>query len=682
MITTQRPLKIRDILGVCHHDYDGKIWGNEDFLTSKSWVSLCVIVQLYSQIFNSKPTFLFPEYYCDDTLSSLRDIANIEYYKLDEKLNIDIDKIKKQIKDRNCYDFLVAVHFFGKEYDFNDIKAFCKSNNVILIEDAVHVAIPNGKIGKYGDFTLYSPWKIYGLYDGAILNINSDTIFELSKEEICKRIKHIMSEFDVHSSIKVNSWKIKKIIQKIIPNVKRGTLGVKIRQNANENKRKSKHYIPKVSKFSSRIISGIKQADMENLMERKHELAMSIEHYVQRKYGVKSFYDETFMNSLPYAIVLSIDDYYVKQKIVDDINKIGCIAYEWPNLPIDLPKDTNAFDIKRKLLFITVHDGIKLESLSKHFCYSDYYKIDTNKNLEIKLIDEETYGCFSTKIMIPILQSIVYGKAKKDVQGWKRKLYMISINGKTIAVFTVLSKYGFIHRINHGPVFSNEIDNEDRIMLIKAIKKTFSGITKGVLFFAPNLCRIGYNINSMLAMGFKYRNEYFSTGFIDLNKTEEELRKQLSSKWRNCLKNAEKRGLIVQQIKSKEEFYQMLKLHKTDKENRSYSDSGDNITEYLFDHSSLLGLYVKNDIGEIISFVFISLHGETATYYIGWSNDEGYKSNASRLLLWHSIIILKEKSCHWFDVGGIDFINTKGVAEFKSGTGCAIYEYVGEFVAY
>lgn len=682
MITTQRPLEFHNLLRGGAQNCKNKIWGDEGFLMSQSWISLWIIIKLYSQIFNSKPALLIPEYYCDDTLSHLRGSANIEYYKLDEKLRIDVDKIKKQIKDNNHYDFLVAVHYFGKEYDFNNIKAFCKNNKVLLIEDAVHVAIPNGKIGKYGDFIIYSPWKIYGLYDGAILNVNSDTIFELSKDETCKKIEQIISELHETRSLKINAWKIKKIIQRIIPNVKRCTLGINGNQILKEKANDLKDVPQKVSKFSSGIISGIKQEQIEILMARKQELSMSIEHYILKKYGVKSFYDESFANSMPYAIVLKIDNYDLKQKIAEEINKIGCISYEWPKLPIDLPKDTNAFNIKKSLLLITVHDGIKLQRVKKQLVYSDCYRIDTYKKVVIDSIDEGTYDKFSADTVLPVLQSIVYGKAKMDVQGWKRKLYRISIDGNIVAVLTVLSKYGFIHRINHGPVFSNEIDYEDRIMVIEAIKKTFSGVTKGVLFFAPSLSRTGYNVNSMLSMGFKYRTEYFSTGFIDLNKQEDELRKELSSKWRNCLKNAENRGLIVQEIKDKEEFYHSLNLHATDKETRSYSDSGDDITEYLYEHNSLLGLYVKNDSGDIISFVLIALHGKTATYYIGWSNEEGYKSNASRLLLWDGMIRLKSRGYHWFDLGGIDFINTKGVAEFKSGTGCDMYEYVGEFVAY
>ena len=93
-----------------------------------------------------------------------------------------------------------------------------------------------------------------------------------------------------------------------------------------------------------------------------------------------------------------------------------------------------------------------------------------------------------------------------------------------------------------------------------------------------------------------------------------------------------------------------------------------------------MSLVVKDEAGEVISFIMTAIHEKTATYYIGWSNSEGYKCNASRLLLWASIRNAKENGIEWFDLGGIDFVNTKGIAEFKKGSGCQIYEYIGEFI--
>ena len=674
MITTQRYLKNKQLIGLTKTERGYNSFWNIDnsIITSKSWVSLVLIMSLFKKKNGRKPFTLFPEYYCNDTLCHLRKFTDIDYYRIDKSLMIDIDHIKDLLNSEKRYDFVIAVHFFGKEYDFNNLRSICKNNNVWLIEDAVHVLLPYGKIGKYGDFCIFSPWKTYGLYDGAILNINNDELLD----EIRKTIENLAPS----DSRKVNIWRIKKIIQRVLPNIKRGRINQYNRNIVDKYNKTNDEKPRKISEYSFHIIANMTQNEMETLMERKRELSMSIEDYIFRKYGVNSFYNEVFNNLMPYATVIELEDYQTKKRIAEEINRIGCIAYEWPDLSSDLPKVSDAEEIKRKLLLITVHDAIRFGRIRRKLEIRKYYRGVPRKRIEIESIDEADYKRFTDENFTPILQSLVYGDAKENVQGWKRSLYGISVNNERYAVFTVLKKYGFVNRINQGPVFNDNIGDEDRIAAISTIRKRLSGI-KGVLFFAPSIERTGYSINNMLANGFEYRYSYFSTGIIDLGKSEDELRKQMSSKWRNCLKNAEKRALFVEDVKTDDEFRILLGLHATDKENSNYSDSGDDITNYLYKHGAILGINVKNQDNEIISFILFALHGNTATYYIGWSNEEGYKSNASRLLLWNGMLRLKELGYRWLDLGGIDFINTKGVAEFKAGTGCEMYKYVGEFVA-
>ena len=59
----------------------------------------------------------------------------------------------------------------------------------------------------------------------------------------------------------------------------------------------------------------------------------------------------------------------------------------------------------------------------------------------------------------------------------------------------------------------------------------------------------------------------------------------------------------------------------------------------------------------------------------------GYKINANRFLLWEAIKYLKGSGYEWFDMGGIDLINTKNVAEFKLGVGCSYENLLGEYVS-
>lgn len=683
MITTQRFLNLKQLIKYNYDDsehdtVDIRIWNDKSsfIYCGKSWESLYILFERFTIIKGRVPVVIFPEYYCNDTLNHLRNISLVKYYRINEKLEIDLEQIRTYLNTENECDFIVAVHYFGKEYDFNSIKTLCK-NKAILIEDAVHVAMPYGKVGKFGDVCIYSPWKIYGLNDGAVLSISSDEVMGLSKEELFNEINNAIHGLVGRDNKKLNLWRCKKLIQRFLPNInkQKNNSGNGTEQNNNHDERPHR-----ISDYSACILSRITQREMQTLMERKKEISLSVEDYLFRKYGISSFYKGTFVNEMPYALILETEDDKVKQRIIREINQIGSIAYEWPDLPQDLPSDSNAWKIKERLLLISVHDAIRFERIRKKLDVYKFYKVNEEKRIDIEPINETEYKRFTDENFTPILQSLIYGYAKESVQGWKRLLYGIMINNKLCAVFTVLKKHGIINRINNGPVFIDNISDEDKISAIKAIRRNFSGL-KGVLFFAPSIEKTGFNINCLLASGFCYRYRNYTTGLISLDKSEDQLRKCLSSKWRNCLKNAEKRNLSLKYMKTDEEFSILLGHHAEDKLNRKYDDSGDRITEFLFKNKAIKGAYVCNQEGEIISFIFFVVHGKTATYYIGWSNEEGYKTNASRLLLWTGALKLKELGYHWLDLGGIDYINTKGIAEFKDGTGSDRLEYIGEFVA-
>lgn len=682
MITTQRLLKIPLLLkgGKSKKERnDQLLWTDieKTVILHKSWVSLYVLAKIFHDETGRDPVFCVPEYYCDDTLVHLRSVAEVCYYKINDDLSINYKACFELLKSERYIDFFVGVHYFGKEYDFNSIKNLCKNQEIFFVEDAVHVAVPYGKIGKHGDFCIYSPWKTYGLYDGAILCVNCKEAFGLDNRTIIVRLQKYIDSLPKVNDTTVGAWRAKKIIQRFIPYFFKSNRYISnMKEERYKNSKPSVSFdIPKqVSDFSKRIVCNIKE-EMLLLLDRKFELSACIEDFVAKKYGVNHYLSD---NEMPYSIVLETSDYSTKVKIAEDINRIGKIVYEWPSLPNDLPKDTNAYRIKNKLIMIAVHDGISFRKVSRALGLKGLYNVESMDTYAIEPISEEKYEKLTNVYMTPILQSRVYVNGKRDLQGWKRTMRKITKNGVDIAFFALLTKYGVVHRINHGPVYMDGVTTEDKIRAIQLIKSKYSGMN-GILLFAPNIERTGYSMNSLLTMGFDFRNSFFRTGFVDLTKAEDILRKNLSSKWRNCLKNAEKRGIEVQEMENRSDFNMLLYLHSLDKKSRGYQDSGDEITRYLYDNSSLIGQYTKNEEDTVTSFVLFALHGCSATYLIGWSNEEGYRTNASRLLLWSGILKLKSMGYKYLDLGGIDYIHTKGVAEFKEGIGCELFEYVGEF---
>lgn len=667
MITTVRPLPIKTMLKSIKTTNNESIWckaGQREILTHRSWISLHHIVEWFSNCYGRKPIIAFPKFYCYDTIYQIEKEAEVVYYDIDETLIPNYKSVTEENKVRHI-DLLVFVHFFGFEFQINDAKVFCKSNQTFLIEDAVHVMYPKSKIGKNGDFVLYSPWKNIGLPDGAILVINPKGPNRIDVDRISQWIEKKNDCLKEYPARNVNVWKIKRIIQKICPNRKVKGLNT-------ESAKVHYEQTYRISTFSKNFLLKISEVEVNQIGDKKRINKLIVEECLKEQYS-KCKIDRGKI--IPYTAVFETDD---STEIWTPILRMGQVAFKWPTIAEDIDENDPVRQIKEKYLHIAIHDGMSPSYIYKKLETESVHK--EQSNIVIKSISEKEYIHLCNNVLqpLPILQSQSYTKAKENAQGWKKEFWEVCIDKKRIGFFASLKKYNVIYRINRGPCLW---EKSYKFQVYQAIKAKFGSHGK-ILFFAPEEEQTGNNIKELLNMGYIYRNSYFSTGFLNLRESEETLRKNMDSKWRNQLKTCEKLGLQVLQAKDIQTFEKLTLIHQRDKMQRHYKDSGDSVTEYLYRQGNLSAFYVNGENDNIISMVMLAIHNKTATYYIGWSNEEGHRKNVNRFLLWKSILYLKMQGIEWLDMGGIDLINTKSIAEFKLGIGCSYINLVGEFMSF
>ena len=83
--------------------------------------------------------------------------------------------------------------------------------------------------------------------------------------------------------------------------------------------------------------------------------------------------------------------------------------------------------------------------------------------------------------------------------------------------------------------------------------------------------------------------------------------------------------------------------------------------------------------GQDIAAVLFLVHGQCATYQVGWSSDAGRENCAHHLLLWQGRSVLKRYGVNALDLGGINDETAQGIKKFKEGTGAKISKLVGHY---
>ena len=75
-----------------------------------------------------------------------------------------------------------------------------------------------------------------------------------------------------------------------------------------------------------------------------------------------------------------------------------------------------------------------------------------------------------------------------------------------------------------------------------------------------------------------------------------------------------------------------------------------------------------------VAAMLFLLHGRSASYHIGWSDELGRQCNAHALLLWQAARWLQARGYAWLDLGTLDTETTPGLARFKLGSGATPFQ--------
>ena len=113
-------------------------------------------------------TVLLPEYCPEGLVAPLVSLnITIIFYKLNADLRFDIHDIETKSKEAKA---LVAINYFGIDYNTSELFKYCTANRIVLIRDFAHYIPSEIKINNIQtDFLLCSFPKIFAVPDGSCL---------------------------------------------------------------------------------------------------------------------------------------------------------------------------------------------------------------------------------------------------------------------------------------------------------------------------------------------------------------------------------------------------------------------------------------------------------------------------------------------------------------------------------
>jgi len=261
----------------------------------------------------------------------------------------------------------------------------------------------------------------------------------------------------------------------------------------------------------------------------------------------------------------------------------------------------------------------------------------------------------------------------------------IFYQGNTVAIAQFICRNYFkifnFALCSKGPIWENSLPSELRIQIFNELKKNIPLNKPKFVFFSPALKDSADPSLKSLSKVMTGQ----STALVSLIQSEEKLRSNMESKWRNRLVSAEQAGIrILQNSLKPSQFSWLLDEEKKLRKNRGfYGLPTEFVTSYikfknLFNESTLLiRAELKKD--KVAAMLFL-LHGKSATYHLGWTNELGRNLNAHNLILWKSFLELKNMGIEKLDLGGINTRSLPGISRFKIGSGGKVITYPGIFI--
>ncbi len=299
-------------------------------------------------------------------------------------------------------------------------------------------------------------------------------------------------------------------------------------------------------------------------------------------------------------------------------------------------------------------------------------------------IDAATWDTHHARMGAALQQDWAYGSCMKTLgvhvlRGW------VTRDDEPVAMAQFIVRYfggqlASMALCSMGPVWLATLTASEKKQIYRSFKKTIPLNKLRLVLFTP--AEVASNDLGLSPWRRVMTGQ--STVVIDISKSVDDLRAGLDRRWRLPLAHAEKSDLKIHRVGTNPGQYRwLLDAEIQQREKRGFIG----LPLQFFDlyvqsrqQPSKNILTMRADIGrDRVAGMMFLIHGESATYQVGWTNEEGREQNAHHLILWRGIEELQSHGVRVLDLGGVNTIRSAGVARFKISTGGRVVTYAGSY---
>jgi hypothetical protein len=282
--------------------------------------------------------------------------------------------------------------------------------------------------------------------------------------------------------------------------------------------------------------------------------------------------------------------------------------------------------------------------------------------------------CAENAEKVPFEQSWAYGEAIAESGGEVRRA-VIRRNGEPFALAQIFTKrvgaLASIAQLLRGPLFLTPSPSAPEIFeTLRLLKQDKPPYPRTLRFWTPDLLRSAEN--DLMFKRLKWRRVItgHNTAWLNLSLSSDNLRKHLDGNWRNGLVKAEKQSLKIKASHDGKTIKWLIEQYEKLRKSRRFGGPSPALLRSVQRHQTQREDFLvlrASSRRDPVSAILLVRHNDSATYVIGWSNEEGRQKNATALLLWQGILELQTAGVRWLDLGGIDTRAAPGIARFKLG---------------